>query len=105
MSCPLSNLVIGGSKADRRHFSVVRRPQQIRHPPRQGEAVGFDADKKTLTLADGTTLPYDRLILSPGIDFMLESLPGLASVEARSKVLAAWKAGRRPLPCASSWST
>ena len=59
----------------------------------KGEAVGFDADKKTLALADGTSLPYDRLILSPGIDFMLESLPGLATAEARNKVLAAWKAG------------
>ena len=93
VSCPLSNLVIGGSKQigdisvsyDGLNKYGIRRVK--------GEAVGFDADKKTLTLADGTTLPYDRLILSPGIDFMLESLPGLASVEARSKVLAAWKAG------------
>lgn len=93
VSCPLSNLVIGGSKQigdisvsyDGLNKYGIRRVK--------GEAVGFDADKKTLALADGTTLPYDRLILSPGIDFMLESLPGLASVEARSKVLAAWKAG------------
>ncbi len=80
VSCPLSNLVIGGSKQigdisvsyDGLNKYGIRRVK--------GEAVGFDADKKTLTLADGTTLPYDRLILSPGIDFMLESLPGLASV-------------------------
>ena len=93
VSCPLSNLVIGGSKQigdisvsyDGLNKYGIRRVK--------GEAVGFDADKRMLALADGTTLPYDRLILSPGIDFMLESLPGLASVEARSKVLAAWKAG------------
>lgn len=93
VSCPMSNLVIGGSKQigdisvsyDGLNKYGIRRVK--------GEAVGFDADKKTLALADGTTLPYDRLILSPGIDFMLESLPGLASADARSRVLAAWKAG------------
>ena len=93
VSCPLSNLVIGGSKQigdisvsyDGLNKYGIRRVK--------GEAVGFDADKKTLALADGTSLPFDRLILSPGIDFMLESLPGLATAEARNKVLAAWKAG------------
>jgi sulfide dehydrogenase [flavocytochrome c] flavoprotein chain len=93
VSCPMSNLVVGGSK-NMGDISVayggldkygVRRVK--------GEAIGFDATKKTLSLADGTTLPYDRLILSPGIDFMYESLPGLATGEAKNRVLAAWKAG------------
>ena len=93
VSCPLSNLVLGGSKSIG-DISVAYGGlakygvKQIR-----GEATGFDATKKTLSLADGSTLAYDRLILSPGIDFMLESLSGLASADARSKVLAAWKAG------------
>jgi len=93
VSCPLSNLVLGGSKS-MGDISVAYGGlakygvKQIR-----GEATGFDGTKKTLSLADGTTLAYDRLILSPGIDFMLESLPGLATADARSKVLAAWKAG------------
>ncbi|MBS0314802.1 MAG: FAD-dependent oxidoreductase [Proteobacteria bacterium] len=93
VSCPLSNLVIGGSRQigditvsyDGLNKYGIRRIK--------GEAVGFDADRRTLTLADGTVLPYDRLILSPGIDFMYETLPGLATAEARGKVLAAWKAG------------
>ena len=93
VSCPMSNLVLGGSKSmadisvayDGLNKYGIRRIK--------GEATGFDPDKKTLTLADGTALAYDRLILSPGIDFMLESLPGLAAASARGKVLAAWKAG------------
>ena len=97
VSCPLSNLVLGGSKtlAD---ISVAY-GGLARYGVRQikGEATGFDADKKTLTLADGTTLAYDRLILSPGIDFMYESLPGLATPAARTQVLAAWKAGPETL--------
>ena len=93
VSCPMSNLVVGGSKtmAD---ISVAY-GGLAKYGVRQikGNATGFDPDKKTLTLADGTTLPYDRLVLSPGIDFMPDALPGLASANARSKVLAAWKAG------------
>ena len=93
VSCPMSNLVLGGSKSmadisvayDGLNKYGIRRIK--------GEATGFDPDKKTLTLADGTALAYDRLILSPGIDFILESLPGLAAASARGKVLAAWKAG------------
>ena len=33
-------------------------------------AIGVDRDAKTVTLAGGASLPYDRLILSPGIDFV-----------------------------------
>ena len=93
VSCPMSNLVLGGSKtlAD---ISVAYDGLNKYGIKRiRSEATGFDPDKKTLTLADGTALPYDRLVLSPGIDFMLDSLPGLATVDARTNVLAAWKAG------------
>jgi sulfide dehydrogenase [flavocytochrome c] flavoprotein chain len=93
VSCPLSNLVIGGSKA-MADISVAYgglAKYGVRHV--KGEATGFDPDKKTLALADGTSLPYDRLVLSPGVDFMFDSIPGLATADARSNVLAAWKAG------------
>jgi sulfide dehydrogenase [flavocytochrome c] flavoprotein chain len=93
VSCPLSNLVLGGSKslAD---ISVAY-GGLAKYGVRQikGNATGFDPDKKSLMLADGTALPYDRLVLSPGIDFIPDALPGLATAEARGKVLAAWKAG------------
>lgn len=39
-------------------------------------AVGVDRDAKTVALAGGASLPYDRLILSPGIDFRDGSVPG-----------------------------
>lgn len=39
-------------------------------------AVGVDRDAKTVTLAGGTVLPYDRLILSPGIDFVDNAVAG-----------------------------
>ncbi|MBC7708574.1 MAG: NAD(P)/FAD-dependent oxidoreductase, partial [Rhizobacter sp.] len=93
VSCPMSNLVLGGSKSMADISVAYDGLNKYGIKRIKGEATGFDPDKKTLTLADGTALAYDRLILSPGIDFMLESLPGLAAASARSKVLAAWKAG------------
>jgi hypothetical protein len=48
-------------------------------------------------LARGGSLPFDRVIVSPGVDFMWEALPGMASAEAQGKVLHAWKAGAQTL--------
>ena len=93
VSCPMSNLVLGGSKSMADISVAYDGLNKYGIKRIKGEATGFDPDKRTLTLADGTALAYDRLILSPGIDFMPESLPGLAAPGARSKVLAAWKAG------------
>jgi NADPH-dependent 2,4-dienoyl-CoA reductase/sulfur reductase-like enzyme len=55
--------------------------------------LSIDADKRLVKLAGGAELPYDRLILSPGVDFMWDSLPGMAKAGAREQVLHAWKAG------------
>src|SRR6056297_2860741 len=54
-------------------------------------AVGIDRDAKTVTLAGGAVLPYDRLILSPGIDFVDDAVPGW-SVAAQNKMPHAYKA-------------
>jgi NADPH-dependent 2,4-dienoyl-CoA reductase/sulfur reductase-like enzyme len=92
VSCPLSNLVLGGSKtiADltvpydglaRNHGVKVVRDM----------ATAIDTDKRMVRIAGGDPLPYDRLVLSPGIDFM--RVPGLDNVEAQERVLHAWKAG------------
>ena len=95
VSCPMSNLVISGNLAladitlgyDGLHRWGVRRMR--------GEAVAIDPVARKLRLADGASLAYDRLIFSPGIDFMWDALPSLASPEARSKILHAWQAGEQ----------
>jgi NADPH-dependent 2,4-dienoyl-CoA reductase/sulfur reductase-like enzyme len=53
----------------------------------------IDAEKRIVKLASGGELPYDRLIVSPGVDFMWETLPGMAQPGAKDQVLHAWKAG------------
>ncbi len=94
VSCPMSNLVVGGVKtiADittpydnltKRHGVTMVRDM----------VTSIDAEKRMVKLASGAELPYDRLILSPGVDFMWESLPGMAQAGAKDKVLHAWKAG------------
>lgn len=94
ISCPISNLVIGGSKtmADitTPYDNLVRRHGVKLVADR---VASIDADKRMLKLAGGGELPYDRLILSPGVDFMWESLPGMSKAGAQEKVLHAWKAG------------
>lgn len=55
-------------------------------------AVGVDRDTKTVTLAGGATLPYDKLILSPGIDFVDDAVEGW-SVAAQNTMPHAYKAG------------
>lgn len=98
VSCPLSNLVISQvSDMDDitlSYSTLVKRHGVTLVPER---ATAIDADKRIVRLAGGGELPYDRLILSPGVDFMWETLPGMATQAARNKVLHAWKAGPQTL--------
>lgn len=55
-------------------------------------AVGVDRAAKTVTLAGGAVLPYDKLILSPGIDFVEGAVEGW-DVSAQNKMPHAYKAG------------
>jgi NADPH-dependent 2,4-dienoyl-CoA reductase/sulfur reductase-like enzyme len=93
ISCPLSNLVLGGSKqmAD----ITITYDALARHGIRilRDSVQSISADKRTVTLASGQTLGYDRLILSPGIEFMWDQLPGMQKPSAQDRILHAWKAG------------
>jgi sulfide dehydrogenase [flavocytochrome c] flavoprotein subunit len=59
-------------------------------------ATAIDPQARRVTLADGTTHPYDRLVLSPGIDFHFDALPGYDET-ASAKMPHAWKAGEQTL--------
>ncbi len=97
ISCPLSNLVLGGSRQI--GDLSIGYGALTRHGVRliRDSAVGIDPDKREVKLASGATLSYDRLIVSPGIDFMYETLPGLAGEQAQQAVPHAWKAGAQTL--------
>ncbi|TNF52761.1 MAG: NAD(P)/FAD-dependent oxidoreductase, partial [Burkholderiales bacterium] len=94
VSCPISNLVLNGAKS----INDITTPYDNltkRHGVKvvRDMVASIDAEKRMVKLASGGELPYDRLIVSPGIDFMWETLPGMASQAAKDKVLHAWKAG------------
>ena len=97
VSCPISNLVVGGYRQiDQisRGYDGLRKAG-VRMV--QGEAIAIDTSARTLRLADGSVLPWDRLVVSPGVDFMTEQVGGLASALESGRVLHAWKAGPQTL--------
>lgn len=97
VSCPLSNLVLGGFRS----IADITTPYAglMRHGVRvvRDTATAIDVDGKQVRLASGDPVPFDRVILSPGIDFMWDALPAMKAEPAQSRVLHAWKAGPQTL--------
>ena len=55
----------------------------------------IDPIGKKVTLSNGSSLPYDRLVLAPGIEF--EALPLAGTTTNKAKIVHAWKAGAQTL--------
>ncbi len=93
VSCPISNLVLGGVKtiADITTGYDGLKKHGVRVI--QGEAVAVDPVKRSVKLGNGQELSYDRLVVSPGIDFLWDSVPGLTPQLSETKILHSWKAG------------
>jgi NADPH-dependent 2,4-dienoyl-CoA reductase/sulfur reductase-like enzyme len=93
-SCPFSNEVIAGLREIE--------AQQFGYEKIAAEGVGviaqaatkIDPSARSVTLADGTLLPYDQLVLAPGIDFQFDALPGYDEA-ASARMPHAWKAGEQ----------
>jgi NADPH-dependent 2,4-dienoyl-CoA reductase/sulfur reductase-like enzyme len=93
VSCPLSNLVLGGSRdlaSLTSSYDGLRRHGVARVTD---TATAIDTAARTVTLARGNTLRYDRLVVAPGIDMLPDTVPGLAAPMADGRLLHAWKAG------------
>jgi sulfite dehydrogenase len=93
VSCPISNLVVGGYK----QIGDVTRGydglKAIGVRIVQAEVVAIDAAGRKVRLAGGTELSYDRLVLSPGIGFMLDQVGGLKGALDSGRIVHAWQAG------------
>jgi len=61
------------------------------------KVVGADFDKKTVKTAKGETVSYDKLVVSPGIDFKFEDYEGLDAELAEGKFPHGYKAGPQTL--------
>ncbi|MDD2929971.1 MAG: NAD(P)/FAD-dependent oxidoreductase [Sideroxydans sp.] len=93
ISCPMSNTVLGGGRKIEdltMSYSTLQKKYGIKLV--KGEVTAIDPDKKTVMLANGH-LRYDRLIVSPGVDFMFDKIEGLDAKVASESIPHAWKAG------------
>jgi NADPH-dependent 2,4-dienoyl-CoA reductase/sulfur reductase-like enzyme len=93
VSCPMSNLVIAGERSldQISHGYAGLQAQGVKRL--RGEVRAVDAAGKTVRMADGARIGWDRLILAPGIGFMLDGVPGLAGALDSGRAVHAWQAG------------
>jgi sulfide dehydrogenase [flavocytochrome c] flavoprotein subunit len=94
ISCPISNLVLSGGKQIgdlTTSYAGLSRNHGITVVKDYASAI--DTAKKTVTLAGGATIAYDKLVVSPGVELMFGSIEGLKDANTSGQVLQAWKAG------------
>jgi hypothetical protein len=95
-ACPFSNEVIAGLRnIDAQQFSYAKIAAGGVTVIAQA-AIKVDPRARTVGLADGTSLGYDRLVLAPGIDLRFDALPGYDEAIS-AKMPHAWKAGEQTL--------
>lgn len=98
VSCPLSNLVIGGSRdlaSLTASYATLGRKYGVRVV--RDTVTAIDTAGRHVRLARGDTLSYDRLVVAPGVDVMPDLVPGLAQPMADGRLFHAWKAGPQTL--------
>ena len=91
-ACPFSNEVIAGLRDLRRQQFNYEQLAEMGVALALLRAAGVDPRARTVTLADGTRLSYDRLVVAPGIDISWEGLPGYSEAAAE-RMPHAWKTG------------
>jgi NADPH-dependent 2,4-dienoyl-CoA reductase/sulfur reductase-like enzyme len=95
-ACPFSNTVIAGLRSiEAQQFSYDKIAADGVTVIAQA-ATRIDPQARSVGLADGTSLAYDRLVLAPGIDLRFDALPGYDEAAA-AKMPHAWKAGEQTL--------
>src|SRR5471032_833314 len=93
-SCPFSNEVIAGQRDIKQQqfgYDAIARDGVV---VAQTSATSVDPTQHRVTLADGNTLAYDRLVIAPGIDIDWKAMPGYDETAAK-KMPHAWKAGEQ----------
>lgn len=94
-TCFFSNLYVGGYRSFEsitHSYDTLQSSYGITKVT--GRASSVDRAAKTVTMADGSTIPYDRLVVSPGIDLIWDSVEGY-SEELSEIAPHAWKAGEQ----------
>lgn len=93
ITCPFSNYYLGGFRSMEsisHSYDNLRKKHGVTVV--QDRVTSIDPAAKKVRLKSGTTLPYDRLVVSPGIDFKWTAIEGY-SEKAAEIMPHAWKAG------------
>ncbi|MFN3715504.1 MAG: FCSD flavin-binding domain-containing protein [Thiobacillus sp.] len=96
VSCPLSNLVLAGLKTLddlTQTYDALKSKYGVNVVVDTVTAI--DTDKR-MVRTEKASFAYDRLILSPGIDFRFDQIEGY-DAKAQQTILHAWKAGEQTL--------
>jgi len=95
-ACPFSNEVIAGLRGIEAQRFGYRKLEAEGIRVIQAAAAAVDPATRQVRLADGTAVPFDRLILSPGIDIVWSALPGYDQAAAE-RMPHAWQAGEQTM--------
>ena len=93
MTCPFSNAVLGGlydMSFIVHDYEALSNDHGVKVV--HDSAVDVDPDTRKVSLAGGSTLSYDRLVVSPGIDLRWDAIEGYDE-DASKAMPHAWKAG------------
>ena len=96
IACPFSNGVIAGMREIAAQQFGYDRLAADGITLAFTTATAVDPQARVVTLAVGTRLDYDRLVLAPGIDIRWDALPGYNEAAAE-QMPHAWKAGAQTL--------
>jgi NADPH-dependent 2,4-dienoyl-CoA reductase/sulfur reductase-like enzyme len=93
VSCPISNWVLGGIRTmddiTKGYGSLSKYGVKMV----KDFVIAIDAGKREVKTRGGATIVYDRLVLSPGVEVLTDTVKGFKEAEAAGKVVHAWKAG------------
>jgi sulfide dehydrogenase [flavocytochrome c] flavoprotein chain len=95
-ACPFSNGVIAGTRELRAQWFNYEALGALGIALVFVPAAKIDPQARTVTLSEGSALPYDRLVLAPGVDFRWGSPKGYDEAAA-ARMPHAWKAGEQTL--------
>ena len=98
LTCPFSNTVIAGINdiafiTHRYDNLASQHGIMLIH----GWVEEIEPEARKVRLKGGETLSYDRLIVSPGIDFTYDAIEGYSQEIAQSKMPHAWQAGEQTM--------
>jgi NADPH-dependent 2,4-dienoyl-CoA reductase/sulfur reductase-like enzyme len=95
-ACPFSNEVIAGLRDIKQQQFGYQKLADEHIEVAASQATAVDPQGRMVTLANGMRLPYERLVLAPGIDLRFDALPGYTEAAAE-RMPHAWKAGEQTL--------